>query len=184
MGKYLMKGMPSHVNFPPQYQKKFTGTATEAKALSADLVGWDDVDRLREIWPRKLILKGIMRADDAAEAVARGVDAIIVSNHGGRNLDSAPGTLEVLPDILRVVNGRIPVIVDSGVRRGSDIVKCLALGADAVLTGRATLYGVAAGGDKGAAKALTILKNEMRRTMAYVGCRSTREVTSDILFKG
>jgi isopentenyl diphosphate isomerase/L-lactate dehydrogenase-like FMN-dependent dehydrogenase len=184
MGKYLMKGMPSHVNFPPQYQQKFTGTATEAKALRADLVGWDDVDRLREIWPRKLILKGIMRADDAAEAVARGVDAIIVSNHGGRNLDSAPGTLEVLPDILRAVNGRIPVIVDSGVRRGSDIVKCLALGADAVLTGRATLYGVAAGGEKGAAKALTILKNEMRRTMAYVGCRSTRDVTSDILFKG
>jgi (S)-mandelate dehydrogenase len=184
MGKYLTKGMPSHVNFPPQYQQKFTGTATEAKALRADLVGWDDVDRLREIWPRKLILKGIMRADDAAEAVARGVDAIIVSNHGGRNLDSAPGTLEVLPDILRAVNGRIPVIVDSGVRRGSDIVKCLALGADAVLTGRATLYGVAAGGEKGAAKALTILKNEMRRTMAYVGCRSTREVTSDVLFKG
>jgi (S)-mandelate dehydrogenase len=97
MGRYLAKGMPSHVNFPPQYQQKFTGSATEAKALRADLVSWDDVSKPRDIWPRKLILKGIMRVDDAIQAVARGVDAIVVSNHGGRNLNSAPGTLDVLP---------------------------------------------------------------------------------------
>jgi len=124
-----------------------------------------------------------MRVDDAVEAVARGVDAIVISNHGGRNLDSAPGTLDVLPGIVEAVGGKTTIIVDSGVRRGGDIIKCLALGADAVLTGRATLYGVAAGGEAGAEKALAILKDEMRRTMAYVGCRRPSDVDGDVLFR-
>jgi len=183
LARYAAHGMPSHVNFPEQYQHKFTGSATKAKALRADRVSWDDVDRLRELWPRKLILKGIMRVDDAVEAVARGVDAIVISNHGGRNLDSAPGTLDVLPGIVEAVGGKTTIIVDSGVRRGGDVIKCLALGADAVLTGRATLFGVAAGGEAGAQKALAILKDEMRRTMAYVGCRSPSQVDADVLFR-
>lgn len=183
LARYAAQGMPSHVNFPEQYQHKFTGSATKAKALRADRVSWDDVDRLRELWPRKLILKGIMRVDDAIEAVKRGVDAIVISNHGGRNLDSAPGTLDVLPGIVEAVGGKTTIIVDSGVRRGGDVIKCLALGADAVLTGRATLYGVAAGGEAGAQKALAILKDEMRRTMAYVGCRSPSGVDADVLFR-
>ena len=185
MARYLANGgMPRHENYPQQYRGSVTGKASQAKALRADSVGWEDVDRLRDIWPGKLIIKGIMRPDDAARAVERGADAIVISNHGGRNMDSAPSTLDVLPGIVRAVGDRTTVIVDSGVRRGSDLVKCLALGAKFALTGRATLYGTAAGGQAGAEKALAILKDELRRTMSYVGCPTTREITDDVLWKG
>ena len=185
LARYLATtGMPRHVNFPAQYQHKFTGGAAATKALQADRLSWDDVDRLREIWPGKLIIKGIMRVDDAEQAAARGVDGIVVSNHGGRSMDSAPSTLDVLPGIAAAVGSRTTVLVDSGIRRGSDIVKCLALGAKGVLTGRATLYGVGAGGAPGAAKALAILQAEMRRTMAYVGCQRVEQISDDIIWRG
>lgn len=188
MGRYLAaSGMPEHVNYPEKYQTRITGGGKRkgghATALRADQVSWEDVDRLRDLWPGKLIIKGIMRADDAEQAVAHGADAIVVSNHGGRNMDSAPATLAVLPKIVAAVGDRTTVIVDSGVRRGSDIVKCLALGAKAVLTGRATLYGVGAGGQAGAEKALAILKDEMRRTMAYVGLQRVSDISDDILWR-
>ena len=146
-------------------------------------MSWEDVDRLRDIWPGKLIIKGVMRVDDAQMAVERGADAIVVSNHGGRNMDSAPATIAVLPKIVAHVGDKVDVIVDSGVRRGSDIVKCLALGAKAVLAGRATLYGVAAGGQPGAEKALAILKDEMKRTMAYVGLQRVEDIDQDIIWR-
>ncbi|MDB5118700.1 MAG: mdlB [Mucilaginibacter sp.] len=185
LGRYMTStGLPTHINFPEKYQHKFTGNATNAKALQADKLGWDDLDRLREIWPGKLIIKGIMRVDDAQQAAARGVDGIIVSNHGGRTMDSAPSTLDVLPGIAAAVGDKTTVLVDSGIRRGSDIVKCLALGAKGVLTGRATLYGVGAGGEAGAAKALDILKAEMRRTMAYVGCPRVDQLSDDVIWRG
>jgi isopentenyl diphosphate isomerase/L-lactate dehydrogenase-like FMN-dependent dehydrogenase len=185
LGRYLATtGMPGHVNFPEKYQHKFTGKATVAKALQADKLSWEDVHRLRDVWPGKLIIKGIMREDDARLAVAHGADAIVVSNHGGRSMDSAPATLEVLPGIAAAVGDKVTVLVDSGVRRGSDIVKCLALGAKGVLTGRATLYGVGAGGEAGASKALAVLKDEMRRTMAYVGCQRVSEITNDVIWRG
>ena len=184
LARYMLAtGMPRHVNFPEKYQQKFTGKATVAKALQADKLAWDDVDRLREVWPGKLIIKGIMRVGDAQQAVARGVDGIIVSNHGGRSMDSAPSTLEVLPGIAAAVGDRTTVLVDSGIRRGSDIVKCLAFGAKGVLTGRATLYGVGAGGEPGASKALNILKAEMRRTMAYVGCQRVEQISDDVVWR-
>jgi (S)-mandelate dehydrogenase len=184
LGRYMTStGLPTHINFPEQYQHKFTGNATNAKALQADKLGWEDLDRLREIWPGKLIIKGIMRVDDAQQAAARGVDGIIVSNHGGRTMDSAPSTLDVLPGIAAAVGDKTTVLVDSGIRRGSDIVKCLALGAKAVLTGRATLYGVGAGGEAGASKALDILKAEMRRTMAYVGCPRVDQLSDDVIWR-
>jgi (S)-mandelate dehydrogenase len=183
LGRYVARGLPSYVNFPEKYQQKYTGRAAPAKAMRADKVGWDDVDRLRDMWPGKLIIKGIMREDDARKAVARGVDGIVVSNHGGRNMDSAPATLDVLPGIVAAVGSKTTVIVDSGVRRGSDIAKGVALGAAAVLTGRATLYGVAAGGEPGATKALGILKDELRRTMAYIGCQRISEVTRDAIWQ-
>ena len=163
--------------------QSITGKASVAKALRADMVSFDDIDRLREVWPGKLIIKGIMRPDDAEKCVARGVDGIVISNHGGRNMDSAPSTLDVLPGIVRAVGNKTTVIVDSGVRRGSDLVKCVALGAKIALTGRATLYGVGAGGEAGAAKALAILKDELRRTMSYVGCAKIGEITDDVLWK-
>jgi len=117
------------------------------------------------------------------DAVEHGADAVVVSNHGGRALDAAAPTIDVLPEVVRAVGGKTTVIVDSGIRRGSDMVKALALGADAVLTGRATLYGTSVGGQAGAEKAISILKTEFEKTMAYVGCRRVSEVTSDIFAK-
>ncbi len=192
MGRYFMNGgMPKHVNYPPGYQMPITGNVAKLRntgisptARRADMVSWDDVDRLRDIFPGKLLIKGIMRPDDAEKAIEHGVDGIVVSNHGGRNMDSAPPTIAVLPGIVKAVAGRMTVIVDSGVRRGSDIVKCLALGANAVLAGRATLYGTAAGGEAGAAKAINILKDEMKRTMAYVGTQRTADISGDVLWQG
>jgi isopentenyl diphosphate isomerase/L-lactate dehydrogenase-like FMN-dependent dehydrogenase len=192
MGRYFMNGgMPKHVNYPPGYQMPITGNVAELRGTGmnptnrrADMVSWDDVDRLRDIFPGKLVIKGIIRPDDAEEAIEHGVDGIVISNHGGRHMDSAPPTIAVLPDIVKAVDGRMTVIIDSGVRRGSDIVKCLALGADAVLAGRATLYGTAAGGEAGAAKAINILKDEMERTMAYIGTQRVTEIGQDVLWQG
>ncbi len=185
MGKYMTTGgMPKHANYPPQFQQSITGKVGQAKALRADRVSFDDINRLRDIWPGKLVIKGIMRPDDAEACVERGADGIVVSNHGGRNMDSAPSTLDVLPGIVKAVGDRTTIIVDSGVRRGSDLVKCLALGAKLALAGRATLYGIGAGGQAGADKALAILKDELRRTMSYVGCAKTSEITEDALWRG
>ncbi len=191
MGRYMMNGgMPKHVNYPPGYQTKITGNVVEQKkthgvaARRADKVGWDDVDRLRDLFPGKLIIKGIVRPDDAQKAIEHGVDAIVVSNHGGRNMDSAPPTISLLPQVVKAVDGKMEVIVDSGIRRGSDIVKCRALGASAVLTGRATLFGTAAGGEAGALKAIDFLKDEMKRTMAYVGAQRVEEIAEDCIWRG
>ena len=190
MGRYFMNGgMPKHVNYPEGYQMPITGNVAKLRETApttkrADKVSWDDVDRLRDIFPGKLLVKGIMRVDDAQKAIEHGVDGIVVSNHGGRNMDSAPPTIAVLPEIVKAVGDKMSVIIDSGVRRGSDIVKCLALGADAVLAGRATLYGTAAGGTEGAEKAINILKDEMRRTMAYVGTQRVSDITSDVIWQG
>jgi isopentenyl diphosphate isomerase/L-lactate dehydrogenase-like FMN-dependent dehydrogenase len=190
MGRYLVNGgMPRHVNYPKGYQMPMTGNVSRLRDRSpttkrADKLSWDDVDRLRDIFPGKLLIKGIMRPDDAEKAIEHGVDGIIVSNHGGRNMDSAPPPISVLPGIVDAVAGRMTVIVDSGVRRGSDIVKCLAMGADAALVGRATLYGTAAGGEDGATKALAILKDEMMRTMSYIGTQRVTEIGRDAIWQG
>src|SRR4029077_242659 len=135
-------------------------------------IKWDDLDALRKIWPHKLIVKGMLNAEDAAEAVNHGADGIDVSNHGGRNLDGIISPMEVLPEIVDAVGKRATVFCDSGFRRGSDVVKALALGADAVLVGRSTLYGVAAGGQDGAARALEIYREEISRVLALLGCCS------------
>ena len=192
MGRYFMNGgMPKHVNYPPGYQMPITGNVAKLRGTTknpitrrADMVSWDDVDRLRDIFPGKLLIKGIMRVDDALKAIEHGVDGIVISNHGGRNMDSAPPTISILPGIVKAVDGRMTIIIDSGVRRGSDIVKCLALGANAVLAGRATLYGTAAGGEDGAAKAINILKDEMKRTMAYVGTQRVKDINEGVIWKG
>jgi len=189
MGRYMMNGgMPRHVNHPEGYRVPVTGNVARNRnkghtSHRADKVSWDDVDRLRDLFPGKLLIKGIMRVDDAMKATEHGVDGIVVSNHGGRNMDSAPATIAVLPKIVEAVGGKMTVIVDSGVRRGSDIVKCLALGADAVLAGRATLYGTAVAGRAGAAKAIDILKDEMKRTMAYIGTQRVSDITGDVIWR-
>ncbi|HET7499005.1 MAG TPA: alpha-hydroxy acid oxidase [Candidatus Eisenbacteria bacterium] len=140
---------------------------------------WDDLRRFRDLWKGKLLLKGVLRADDAALAVECGVDGVILSNHGGRQLDGAISGMDALPDVVREIGGRASILVDGGVRRGGDIAKALALGAEGVLLGRALAYGLAAGGTAGAARALQILSDEFDRTLALLGCRTPGDLAPD-----
>ncbi len=175
-------GFPRHENYPEEFQKSILSDVGARDALRADSLAWEDIARFRDMWPGILMIKGVCRPDDAIKAVSYGIDGIVVSNHGGRNMDASAASLEVLPEIAEAVGDKLTLILASGVRRGSDIVKALALGAKAVLTGRATLYGTAVGGEAGAVKAINILKNEADKTMAYTGCRTVDEVTSDIFW--
>jgi len=181
--KYLTTiGMPRNENYPEPYRRKVGTDTFRHEVMRQDSLNWDDIKIFRDKWPGILMLKGINRADDALKAVSAGVDGIVVSNHGGRNMDSAAATIDMLPDIAEAVGDKITVLLDSGVRRGSDIVKAVALGAKCVLTGRATLYGTAVGGEKGASKAINIIQTEMDKTMAYTGCNRVDEITTDIFF--
>ena len=141
-----------------------------------DLHDWNDFVWMRSAWPGKIVIKGVLCADDARLAVQHGADGILISNHGGRQLDGAPSPLDVLPQIAAAVGGRIALFVDGGIRRGADIVKALALGADMAFVGRAALYGVAAGGEAGARRSLQILKTEVDRVLALIGCNSVDEL--------
>jgi (S)-mandelate dehydrogenase len=145
------------------------------------LFSWQDVARLRERWRGRLVLKGLLALDDARRAVELGADGIVLSNHGGRQLDSAVSGLELLPAVAAELRDRTTVIVDGGFRRGSDVLKALALGAHAVMIGRATLYGLAAGGEAGVAHALNLLRAEMERTMTLLGCRTIAEVDRQLV---
>lgn len=136
------------------------------------LVNWSDIESLRRRWRGTLVVKGILHRDDALRCVQLGVDGIVISNHGGRQLDSAVSALEVLPEIAAAVGDRLTLLIDGGFRRGGDILKALALGAKAVMLGRATLYGLAAGGQAGATHALELLRGEMERTLTLLGCSS------------
>jgi (S)-mandelate dehydrogenase len=142
---------------------------------------WERLAEVRAGWPRKLIVKGVARAEDAERLATLGVDAIVVSNHGGRQLDNARATLDALPEVLQGAAGRVPVWLDGGIRRGSDIAKALALGAQAVLVGRATLYGAVAGGEAGALRALDILRDELQRTLQLCGVAEVQGLGADIL---
>jgi (S)-mandelate dehydrogenase len=145
-----------------------------------------DFERLKEVrqrWPKKLIVKGVQRGDDAAKLVDLGVDLIVVSNHGGRQLDGAQASLEVLPEVLASVAGRVPVWVDGGIRHGGDIAKALSLGASGALSGRATLYGAVAAGHEGAHQALSILSDEFLRTMQLCGVCRVKDFQRDLLQK-
>jgi L-lactate dehydrogenase (cytochrome) len=144
-------------------------------------VTWDDFGWIRDAWRGPILIKGVHRADDARRAVDVGADAIIVSNHGGRQLDGVPASLRMLPPVLAAVNGRIEVLMDGGIRRGSDIVKALCLGARAVLIGRAYGYGLAAGGHAGVARAIDILHTDMIRTMKLLGCPSVQRLGREFI---
>jgi isopentenyl diphosphate isomerase/L-lactate dehydrogenase-like FMN-dependent dehydrogenase len=142
---------------------------------------WEKLDELRSLAPLPLVLKGIQTAEDAELACANGVDAIVVSNHGGRQLDAVAPTAELLPEIVAAVAGRLEVYVDGGIRRGSDVVKALALGARAVLAGRAPLWGLACDGEAGAARVLQLLRDEIELSLALCGCASPEDVASSHL---
>jgi (S)-mandelate dehydrogenase len=137
--------------------------------------------RIRERWPRKLIVKGVVHPLDVEPIVALGVDALVVSNHGGRQLDTGVATVDALPGIVAAARGRVPVLLDGGVRRGSDIFKALALGAAGVMTGRATLFGVLAGGEEGVRRALDILRDELARTMQLCGAQGLADIVPEML---
>ena len=142
---------------------------------------WKDFEWLRDSSPLPVILKGICRAEDAARGVELGAQGILVSNHGGRQLDGAPATVDALPHCVDAVAGRVPVLVDGGVRRGTDVLRALALGAQAVCVGRPVLWGLAAGGEAGVARVLEILAHEFDVTLALAGCQCVSDVTSDLL---
>jgi isopentenyl diphosphate isomerase/L-lactate dehydrogenase-like FMN-dependent dehydrogenase len=168
----ISSGVPRFRNLDVAVDGRVVPTTLTAFREKRDALDWKDFDWLRGIWPKKLLVKGIMTVEDAKIAAQRGADGIFVSNHGGRQLDGAPAPIEVLPAIAAAVGRRLAIMVDSGFRRGSDIVKALALGADMVFVGRATLYGAAAGGEEGILHALNLLRAEVDRVMALLGVSS------------
>jgi isopentenyl diphosphate isomerase/L-lactate dehydrogenase-like FMN-dependent dehydrogenase len=151
------------------------------RTQSPSIQTWRDLDGFRRAWPGKLVVKGIMRPADAVRCAEHGVDGIVISNHGGKALDRAPASIEVLPAIKAAVGSRLAVMLDSGVRRGSDIVVARCLGADFVFVGRATLYGVAAAGLTGASRVLTILREEIDTTLGLIGCPRFDELGADFI---
>jgi isopentenyl diphosphate isomerase/L-lactate dehydrogenase-like FMN-dependent dehydrogenase len=140
------------------------------------MVAWDDLRWIREAWKGPIVVKGVLTGEDASRAVDEGADAIVVSNHGGRQLDGVAATLRVLPRVVAAVHGQIEVLMDGGVRSGSDIVKALCLGARAVLVGRAYAYGLGAAGGAGVARAVEILRTDLIRTLKLLGCGSVLEL--------
>ncbi len=150
-------------------------------ALARAVVTWEDIRWLKRIWPGPIVVKGVLTGEDARHAVDEGAAAIVVSNHGGRQLDGAPATLNALPEVVAAVNGQAEILMDGGVRRGSDIVKAMCLGARAVLLGRAYAFGLAAAGKPGVARALEILRNDVERTLRLLGCPSVSALDSSYL---
>jgi L-lactate dehydrogenase (cytochrome) len=145
-------------------------------ALRRSVVTWEDIRWIRETWAGDIVIKGVLTGDDARRAIDEGAAAIVVSNHGGRQLDGVAASVRALPEVVAAVNGRIEVLMDGGVRRGSDIVKAICMGARAVLIGRAYAYGLAAGGQAGVARALKILQADLERTLTLLGCASIQEL--------
>jgi (S)-mandelate dehydrogenase len=179
-GQYWMHGgLPQPRNFTVAQDAPLPVRRLGQSIDKNESLTWDDIRILREKWPRTLIVKGIMHPQDAVAAADCGADGIVVSNHGGICCDSAMAPIDALPAIAAAVGSRLTVLIDSGFRRGSDILKALALGAKAVLTGRATLYGTAAAGEAGASRALEILREEIHRTLAVVGCAGVADLTRE-----
>jgi L-lactate dehydrogenase (cytochrome) len=144
-------------------------------------VTWDYLAWIRDLWTRPLLVKGVMRGDECQQLVDIGVDGIVVSNHGGRQLDCVPGAVEVLPEVVDAVGGKAEVFVDGGFRRGSDVIKAVALGAKAALIGRPYLYGLAANGEAGISRVLETFRTELDNNMALLGCASIADIDSSVV---
>lgn len=160
----------------------FAGIDTQGLGQTSSSLTWDFIKRLRDITTMKIVLKGIEAEEDAALAVQHGADGILVSNHGGRSIESGRGTIESLPEVVRGAGGKLPVLLDGGVRRGTDVYKALALGASAVGIGRPQVWGLASFGQQGVERVLDILNMELRYAMAGCGARSVREITAGTLY--
>jgi len=150
--------------------------ADVGKTLEESVVCWDDLKWIRDLWDGKIVVKGVHTAEDAERVAAEGADALIVSNHGGRQLDGVPGSIRSLPEVLSAVGDKVEVLVDGGIRNGGDVVKALALGARAVLIGRAYAYGLSAAGEAGVARSIEILRSGIVRTMKLLGVASVRNL--------
>ena len=175
IGFWLDGGVPKLANvvIPGQGPMPMTDVNT---ALSQSAFTWEDMKWIRKAWQGPIVIKGVLTADDARRSVDEGAAAIVVSNHGGRQLDGVSATLRVLPEIAKAVQGQTEVLVDGGVRRGSDIAKAICLGARAVLIGRAYAYGLTAAGGPGVTRAIQILKADLERTLKLLGCTSIAEL--------
>jgi (S)-mandelate dehydrogenase len=180
----LPRGAPRFENLreflPPGADSALAGVRFMGTQLNPRL-SWQDMEHIRRRWPRKLVLKGILCVEDAQRSVDVGADGIVLSNHGGRQLDSCVSGVELLPAVSAEFGDRLCVLVDGGVRRGSDVLKAMALGAHGVMIGRACLYGLAAGGEAGVAHALGLLRTEMERGMMLLGCRSLAELGQHLI---
>ena len=171
----------SGLNIP--HEEGESGLFTYVAEQLNSAVTWDDLEWFQSLCPLPLVLKGILRGDDAARAVECGAKAIVVSNHGGRQLDGAVASLDALAEVVKAVDGRAEVLLDGGIRRGTDILKALALGAKAVLVGRPMLWGLAVAGEAGVAHAIEILRDELDVAMALSGCASLGQIDSSLLFR-
>ena len=180
----LTHGMPKFdnvVDFVPKNQRSLFDSAHWIRAQMDKALDWDTIARIRERWPRKLVIKGLLTVEDCIRAAGIGVDAVALSNHGGRQLDWAVAPLDLLPAVRRALGERMTILVDGGIRRGTDVIKALALGADAVFAGRAPLYGVAAAGKSGVQRALAILREEIDRDLGLLGVPSIGQLPARLL---
>jgi (S)-mandelate dehydrogenase len=181
------EGIPRFRNlesFLPAGKVSAVGGSTVIPQMLEPTITWADLAWVRRHWPRKLLIKGVLSVTDARRALDAGCDGIVLTNHGGRQLDYCVSPIEVLPQIAAAVGDRLMLVIDSGFRRGTDIAKALALGAHAVMIGRAGLYGLAAGGDAGVRRALEMLAAELDRVLGQLGCRSLEDLTPDLLRGG
>ena len=184
LAQVMGRGMPKLANvaeFVPQGEQDAFGIARWVRAHQRLDIGWSTVASLRESWPGKLLLKGIQHEDDVRRALDAGVDGVVLSNHGGRQMDRAAAPIELVAAARAIAGRDFCVLVDSGFRRGAEIMQAIALGADAVLLGRAALYGLAAGGQAGVARAIEILRMEIDRNLMLLGLDSIDELTPDLL---
>jgi L-lactate dehydrogenase (cytochrome) len=144
-------------------------------------LNWKDIEWIRSIWPGKLILKGILDVEDAEEAAKTGAQALVVSNHGGRQLDGAPSSIEVLPEIVDAVGSKMEIMFDGGIRSGQDVMRALALGAKSCMIGRAYAYGLGAGGEAGVTKAIDVIRGELNTTMGLCGVNTIAEIDERVI---
>lgn len=175
-------GVPTYRHYPDEYRTKITRASVADNVKLARKLTWEDVSDIRRRWQGNLIVKGILTAADAERAHRLGADGVVVSSHGGRNFDSAPAAIDVVPQIADALGQRMTILADSGIRRGSDVVKYLAAGAKAVLIGRATLYGTAVAGERGAIGVLEILLEELDHCLAFSGQSSVANLSRDLLW--
>lgn len=183
---WRMRGEIKHITFGNYVRP---GETVDIKTLAGRMaslldpsMSWRDIDELRKLWTGPLILKGVLHPQEAKAALDHGIDGLIVSNHGGRQLDGSPATIDVLPSIVTAVGGSIPVLIDGGIRRGSDVVKALALGATACLIGRPQLWGLAIAGEAGVVHMLDIYRREIDRVMGLCGAARICDIDADLLF--